>query len=414
MIAKQFLSITIFIACFQSQISYAVATPELGLDDSVTSVTNTVALQNCLVDTGNYSLPSVLMVQPLSRENLFLPESCNMTYEGIAWLSDNLKGWNVLIVMYFFKCDLLDNYSSPELAVLEFPMRSLNCSDAPQFYNVKVPYPGVMTYCTSHDIFEYCGIVANNTLMLFISKDDTKTTAQVLKNLGVVIREEKNRTLRYENIRGNYIIANFANLERMFTGLTTGEVKSFNRAKRVDIIAGDDGKNYIFHANELKPSVSINEGDKVIFGVVKGEKGLEADNVNVYSPVSDLSITEAESNVSNSTLAKNLVFVTIDPYVCVSCGTCVEEYPELFQLDENEIADFREEYKFKPYYLHNYPKLHATVVSQKMGCYLKGAVDACPSEAITISSDGVCGSATGVCQGCISSNCSACLKQNGD
>ena len=44
-------------------------------------------------------------------------------------------------------------------------------------------------------------------------------------------------------------------------------------------IAGDDGKDYFVHATGLKPNVTIDEGDKVSFDVIEGEKGPKADNV---------------------------------------------------------------------------------------------------------------------------------------
>jgi len=45
-------------------------------------------------------------------------------------------------------------------------------------------------------------------------------------------------------------------------------------------IAGDDGKDYFVHATGLLPDVTINEGDKVSFEVVEGEKGPKADKVS--------------------------------------------------------------------------------------------------------------------------------------
>ena len=61
--------------------------------------------------------------------------------------------------------------------------------------------------------------------------------------------------------------------------MTTGTVKFFNRTKRFGFIAGDDGKDYFVHVTGLKPGVAIDEGDKVTFEAIAGEKGPKADKV---------------------------------------------------------------------------------------------------------------------------------------
>jgi len=61
--------------------------------------------------------------------------------------------------------------------------------------------------------------------------------------------------------------------------MVTGTVKFFNRTKQFGFIAGDDGKDYFVHATGLKPNVTINEGDKVSFEVVMGDRGPKADKV---------------------------------------------------------------------------------------------------------------------------------------
>jgi len=61
--------------------------------------------------------------------------------------------------------------------------------------------------------------------------------------------------------------------------MVNGTVKFFNRVKNFGFIAGDDGKDYFVHATGLKPNVTIDEGDKVSFDVIEGEKGPKADNV---------------------------------------------------------------------------------------------------------------------------------------
>ena len=61
--------------------------------------------------------------------------------------------------------------------------------------------------------------------------------------------------------------------------MVNGTVKFFNRVKSFGFIAGDDGKDYFVHVTGLKPGVTIDEGDKVSFEVIEGEKGPKADKV---------------------------------------------------------------------------------------------------------------------------------------
>lgn len=62
-------------------------------------------------------------------------------------------------------------------------------------------------------------------------------------------------------------------------GFLTGVVKFFNRVKHFGFIAGEDGKDYFVHETGLKPGCKIDEGDKVSFKVVEGEKGPKAEEV---------------------------------------------------------------------------------------------------------------------------------------
>jgi cold shock protein len=63
------------------------------------------------------------------------------------------------------------------------------------------------------------------------------------------------------------------------SNMVNGTVKFFNRVKSFGFIAGDDGKDYFVHVTGLKPGVTIDEGDKVSFEVIEGEKGPKADKV---------------------------------------------------------------------------------------------------------------------------------------
>ena len=61
--------------------------------------------------------------------------------------------------------------------------------------------------------------------------------------------------------------------------MVEGTVKFFNRIKNYGFIDGDDGKSYFVHATGLKEGTSINEGDRVSFKAVEGDKGPKAEEV---------------------------------------------------------------------------------------------------------------------------------------
>jgi cold shock protein len=58
-----------------------------------------------------------------------------------------------------------------------------------------------------------------------------------------------------------------------------GTVKFFNMRKSFGFITGDDGKDYFVHTSGLTEGTSLNEGDKVSFEVVEGDKGEKAEKV---------------------------------------------------------------------------------------------------------------------------------------
>lgn len=61
--------------------------------------------------------------------------------------------------------------------------------------------------------------------------------------------------------------------------MPTGTVKFYNVNKSFGFITGDDEKDYFVHSSGLKEGVIINEGDKVSFDIVEGDKGQKAENV---------------------------------------------------------------------------------------------------------------------------------------
>ena len=61
--------------------------------------------------------------------------------------------------------------------------------------------------------------------------------------------------------------------------MTEGTVKFFNRDKKYGFIDVEGGDSVFIHESALEDGVSIDEGDKVSFDVVEGDKGPKAENV---------------------------------------------------------------------------------------------------------------------------------------
>jgi len=61
--------------------------------------------------------------------------------------------------------------------------------------------------------------------------------------------------------------------------MVEGTVKFFNVMKGYGFINGDDGKSYFVHKTGLKEGAEIDEGDRVSFEVVQGDKGPKAEKV---------------------------------------------------------------------------------------------------------------------------------------
>ncbi len=79
--------------------------------------------------------------------------------------------------------------------------------------------------------------------------------------------------------------------------MTKGTVKFFNRKNNYGFIDGDDGKPYFVHATGLKPGTEIDEGDKVEFKAVAGDKGPKAEEVKLIGKADE---SEAEEEVEES------------------------------------------------------------------------------------------------------------------
>ncbi len=61
--------------------------------------------------------------------------------------------------------------------------------------------------------------------------------------------------------------------------MTEGTVKFFNVMKHFGFITGEDGKDYFVHQNGIKEETRLNEGDKVSFKIVDGDRGPKAEEV---------------------------------------------------------------------------------------------------------------------------------------
>ena len=62
-----------------------------------------------------------------------------------------------------------------------------------------------------------------------------------------------------------------------------GTVKWFNGEKGFGFITGEDGNDVFAHYSQIKSEgyKSLDEGQKVSYEVVKGPKGLQAENITV-------------------------------------------------------------------------------------------------------------------------------------
>ncbi|HHQ44790.1 MAG TPA: cold-shock protein [Candidatus Altiarchaeales archaeon] len=61
--------------------------------------------------------------------------------------------------------------------------------------------------------------------------------------------------------------------------MVEGTVKFFNTSKNFGFINGDDGKDYFVHRSGVEGEKNLNEGDRVSFDVVEGDRGPKAEHV---------------------------------------------------------------------------------------------------------------------------------------
>lgn len=60
-----------------------------------------------------------------------------------------------------------------------------------------------------------------------------------------------------------------------------GKVKFFNKSKRYGFVSGDDGNDYFFHDSGLSEGLYVQDGDKVEFKVVEGDRGQKAVDISI-------------------------------------------------------------------------------------------------------------------------------------
>ena len=60
-----------------------------------------------------------------------------------------------------------------------------------------------------------------------------------------------------------------------------GKVKFFNRSKRYGFVTSNDGVDYFFHESGLSEGIYVQDGDKVEFEVVDGDRGKKAIKISI-------------------------------------------------------------------------------------------------------------------------------------
>ena len=62
--------------------------------------------------------------------------------------------------------------------------------------------------------------------------------------------------------------------------METGKVKFYNKEKKYGFITGDDGKDYFFHTSGVSNELYVQDGDKVEFKLMDGDRGQKAVDIS--------------------------------------------------------------------------------------------------------------------------------------
>ncbi|MBU0758618.1 MAG: cold shock domain-containing protein [Nanoarchaeota archaeon] len=71
-----------------------------------------------------------------------------------------------------------------------------------------------------------------------------------------------------------------------------GTVKFYNRVKQFGFVTGDDGEDYFVHVSAVKEGVNLDEGVRVSFQGMDGDRGKKAENVTLEESSSEESAEE--------------------------------------------------------------------------------------------------------------------------
>jgi cold shock protein len=95
----------------------------------------------------------------------------------------------------------------------------------------------------------------------------------------------------------------------------TGIVKWFNHAKGYGFLGHDGGADVFVHFSSIQSDgyKSLKEGDAVSFAIIQGDKGPQADNVEVLKDGMPAAPATSEQRVADSAIAAD---VPSSPVIC--------------------------------------------------------------------------------------------------